>query len=408
MHLIHLFIRITIVAAVFFISAPTTLAQDLMLDITKQEISCVGMEDGRAIVVATGGQGPYEYLWSTGSTEQIINDLAPGTYTVTVTDSAGNTAVDAAGLFDVQAINLSLTKMDGFCGSLGEAAATISGGFGPFQYNWSNGDLTNEITDLAQGTYAITVTDRNACPVVDSIEVIVNGEIITLDSDFSKPSCVGDADGYIAVSQTGAALPVTYQWSNGETNPSIENLTAGTYSVFITDANGCSDGLVVILTDPDAIEVELINQNDALFAVVEGGTPNYDYQWSTGESTVSINNLAPGDYSLTVEDALGCSGFGMAEVLGPLNASSFDNSHRFSISPTLVTQELNVDIQLYSAEDIQLQIIDPLGRKIWEQQFFTLDQSLSLSIPSEWNAGMYFLVLRGQSGLRSTKRFLKN
>jgi hypothetical protein len=97
----------------------------------------------------------------------------------------------------------------------------------------------------------------------------------------------------------------------------------------------------------------------------------------------------------------------MAEVLGPLHASSFDNLNRFSISPTLVTQELNVDIQLYSAEDIQLQIIDPLGRKIWEQQFFTLDQSLSLSIPSEWNAGMYFLVLRGQSGLRSTKRFLK-
>ncbi len=401
--------RITSLVIALLVFAQVLSAQDILLDITKQEISCVGMEDGRAIVVAEGGQGPYQYLWSTGSTEQVINDLAPGTYEVTVTDSAGNTAVDATGLLEVEAIVLSLAKMDGFCGEPGEAYASISGGVGPFQYNWSNGDINPEIDNLIQGTYAVTVTDRNACPIADSIEVTVNGETINLNSDFSKPSCVGDANGFISVSTTGAALPIEYMWSNGETGMGIQNVPAGTYTVFIKDANGCSDGLVVILPEPDAITVQLINQNDALFANVQGGTPDYEYEWSTGEiGTSSINNLEPGDYSLTVEDALGCSAIGIGEVLGPLSTATFDEFIQFDISPTLVSQELNIDIQLNSAEEIHMQIVDPIGRAIWEKQFFALELKSTISIPTNWNSGLYFLVLHGKSGWSSTKRFVIN
>jgi len=408
MNIIHLYIRISIGFVAFLTSAQIAKAQDIILDITKLEISCAGMEDGRAIVVAEGGQGPYNYLWSTGSMEQVINDLAPGTYQVTVTDSAGNTAIDATGLLDVQALNLSLDKMDGFCGDLGKVSASINGGVGPFQYKWSNGAFNREITDLEQGTYAVTVTDRNACPIVDSIEIIVNGKIIELESDFAKPSCTGDSDGYVAVSQTGAALPVSYLWSNGETGMSIENVPAGTYSVFLQDANGCTDGLVIVLPDQDAIKVQLINQNDALFANVEGGTPDYEYRWSTGESgTSSINNLAPGDYSLTVDDALGCSAIGAGEVLGPLSLDPIEEIRLFDLSPTLVARALNIDIQLKSAEEISLQIVDPMGIKIWEKKIFALDHKEVIYIPSEWNPGLYFLVMHGKSGWTSTKRFLK-
>ena len=399
--------RIFVLIIALLASAQDSTAQ-ILLDITKQEVSCAGMQDGRAIVVAEGGQGPYQYLWSTGSTEQVINDLAPGTYTVTVTDTAGNTAMDATGLLDVQAINLTLNNIDGTCGKLGEASVSISGGVGPFQFAWSNGETAREIENLMQGTYLVTVTDRNACPLVDSIAVMVNGDSIRIESDFAIPSCSGDTDGYIAINQTGGVLPIEYTWSNGATGSSVENIPAGTYSVFLEDADGCTDGLVIILSDPDLLSVSLINQNDALFALVDGGTPDYDYLWSTGESgTSSINNLDAGDYSLTVEDALGCTTIGTGEVLGPLNLSLLDGLEKFDIFPTLTKQELNVNIQLESTEEVHLTIISPIGNKIWEEKINALDYNASISFPKNWTNGLYFLVLQGSSGWSTYKRFIK-
>ncbi len=380
----------------------------MTLEITKQEISCANMEDGRAIVTVDGGQQPYMYLWSNGENSQVINDLSPGTYEVTVTDASGATAHSATGLLELNPVGLTLDTKDGICGESGEVTANITGGIGPFQYNWSNGEFTRTITVLTGGNYSVTVTDRGACPEVDAADVIVDEVFLKIDVDFDAPSCAGFDDGYIAVSQTDGVQPVTYEWSDQSNGTSIENLTAGTYSVFAVDAKGCTDGLVVQIPEPDELIVEVVNQNDALFAKVEGGTPSYEYSWSNGVTgTTVINNLDPGNYGLTVEDAKGCQGEGTGEILGPLSSKEIEGLSLFEIKPTLVTNQLDLEISRLSSENISIEIISPIGTIIWDNNTIEKNYTSSIAIPNHWSAGVYFVLLQSESGGTTYRKFVK-
>ena len=269
--------------------------------------------NGSATAQASGGSGPYAYVWNTGQTGATINNLPSGVYTVTATDTNG-----CEGIATVQVgqtgsnLVVSATSTNTSCaGNDGTAAATSSGGTGVVTYQWNTGQSGSMITGLSSGTYTVTATDGNGCTGTAST-TITSPPNIQMQTGSTDVSCFGDTDGSATAFIGGGTPPYTINWSNGDSGQTIENLAPGTYGVTASDANGCLTTGVAVVGEPQPLSVTLTSiganggNNGSASANVNGGTPGYSYEWNTGAATSTIENLAPAVYSVTVIDANGC------------------------------------------------------------------------------------------------------
>ncbi len=208
--------------------------------------SCNGQSNGAASASVTGGRSPYTYLWNGGLTTDTITGLSPGIYTVTVTDNKGCTVIDSIAIYQPQPLKDSISVVSNIncnLGTLASATTTVSGGTRPYFYTWSPTAQTGDTaTGLSTGTYTVTVTDKNGCSLVDSI--FIQSLRLTLKDD--TISC-GTSSGDAIITGIGGTPPYTYLWSNGQTTQSISGLSAGSYSVVVTDSLSCraTDSLIV-------------------------------------------------------------------------------------------------------------------------------------------------------------------
>ncbi|HJW29416.1 MAG TPA: SprB repeat-containing protein, partial [Saprospiraceae bacterium] len=288
----------------------------LSLITTGQNITCFGLFNGSATVNVSGGTPGYQYEWSTGGTGSSINNLSAGIYTVTVTDLNGCEDSAQVQITQPPALTLatSATGVTCFGNSNGSATATASGGTPGYGFLWSNGGNTATITNLSAGSYVVTVTDANGCTKANNV-VIVSPLALVLSVSGQNVSCYGGSNGSAAVAVSGGTTGYTYLWSTGSAADSIINVPAGNYQVTVTDNAGCTSVGNITIESPEALEVSIIitdvsapgEADGTASAEVDGGTPAYTYLWSTGETTSSIENLAAGNYSLTVTDDHGCS-----------------------------------------------------------------------------------------------------
>jgi hypothetical protein len=200
--------------------------------------SCNGVCDGTDSVAVSGGQAPYQFVWSTGATTQAVSGLCPGIYTVTITDAlgcvkvcVGHNAVTEPGPVVVATSDADI-NCSGSCS--GNASASASGGFIPYAYAWSNGATSSAINALCANTYTVIATDAHGCSGSASVSIT---QPLALNVNVTVN--VANAPGALTANPTGGTLPYTYLWSNGVTTAGITNLTAGTYTVTVTDANGC-------------------------------------------------------------------------------------------------------------------------------------------------------------------------
>lgn len=273
----------------------------------------------------SGGIPPYMYMWSNGGGTPTINNLAPGEYCVTIMDAnnCGYVACEWIG----PPLNLQVTTTPHTCGSTagGTATAVVSGGAAPFDYLWSNGETTESIDTLAPGTYTVTVTATNGCTATASGTVsILNGNFTT-NISVSQPTCVGSSTGFATAQPVGGMAPFSYLWSNGGTTQTIQNLTAGTYTVTVTDHFGCTATKSTTLVYQSNIALSLTpthptcanSSNGAINSTVSGGITPYNYLWSNGANTPNLQNLPAGSYSLTVTDALGCTKVASTTLIAP-------------------------------------------------------------------------------------------
>ncbi len=189
-------------------------------------------------------------------------------------------------------------------------ALELEGGFQPFNYNWSNGETTEDICNLTPGDYSVVVTDANDC-LVDSTVTIDVPEPLNLYITGTNVSYAGGSNGSADLMVNGGTPSYTYEWSNGATTEDLDNLTIGNYFVTVTDAFGCEAISNVIITEPDVpIQPELSAahiscdsiDDGAIDLTVTGGTTPYTYSWSNSETTEDISNLAAGWYSVTITD----------------------------------------------------------------------------------------------------------
>lgn len=200
-------------------------------------VTCNGGSNGEALAEADGGNGIFTYEWSNGGTTAQITNLTAGTYTVTATDGENCTSTSSVSISEPAALlaNATATGETALGANDGTANSAPSGGTAPYSFNWSNGETTAIITGLTPGTYTVTVTDENNCTIIKSVTVNSFGCDIDGTAIGTNISCNGAGDGSATVSLTGAADPVSYMWSNGETTEMISGLSPGTYTVSITD-----------------------------------------------------------------------------------------------------------------------------------------------------------------------------
>ncbi|GDX52994.1 hypothetical protein LBMAG27_20410 [Bacteroidota bacterium] len=286
-------------------------------------VTCNGAADGTVVLNVSGGTPLYNYNWSNGNTTSALINLSPGTFSVTVTDANGCTATTSSIITEPVVLSASvITFSDTLgCNATGTGAIdiSVSGGTTAYSYNWSNGSTTQDLSGLSAGTYNVTITDANGCTTTLSADLT----IVQVDHPIASTTitnvtgCFGNSNGAIDLTITDGLAPFTYTWSNGETSQNISGLTAGIYSVTVLDVNGCSTTTSATVTEPQLLiaTVAASSTNVTCFGAcdgsvvltVSGGTSPYNYQWSNGSTTASLNNLCPGTYDVTVTDANGCT-----------------------------------------------------------------------------------------------------
>ncbi|HRT00569.1 MAG TPA: gliding motility-associated C-terminal domain-containing protein, partial [Bacteroidales bacterium] len=304
------------------VSEPTAL--NISLNITNA--SCHGETNGSIIANANGGTFPYLYSWSNGQYGQMINNLAAGTYTVTVSDLNNCTAVASGNVNQPDQIYVFLSSQPAQCGGNGGGSiASIIGGTSPFNYIWSNGVSENNISNVSPGSYSITVIDSNNCTASQNVTINTVGSLNVSISVLNPISCQGYSDGSLTANVANGVEPYSYNWSNGINTSINNNLSTGTYFVVVTDQWGCNGSSSIILTEPTGITVNAnINNvtcygysNGTISVLVSGGSGNYSYLWNTGSISSNISELNSGSYQLTIVDGGVCTSTYSFEVTQP-------------------------------------------------------------------------------------------
>jgi gliding motility-associated-like protein len=285
-------------------------------------ISCGGNTDGILTGNGTGGVPGYTYAWSNSQNSKTIINISAGTYTVTVTDNNGCSKTASTTLTNPSAVTAAITlpATNVSCNGLADGSATVvpGGGIGaPYTFLWSDNQTNATATNLAAGTYSVTVFDGNSCEGVD--QVIIT-EPTTLVASIKNPvkqvSCFGGSDGAAEAEGTGGTLNYSYLWSNATTTALNNGLAQGTYTVTITDNNGCTATAQTTITQPTQVAVTISKTNDitcnggnqgALLAVGADGTPGYNFSWSNAVNTAANTGLTQGTYTVTITDSKLCT-----------------------------------------------------------------------------------------------------
>jgi gliding motility-associated-like protein len=296
--------------------------EPMTVEVQIVNVVCAMLCDGSAEAVITGGYGPYTFIWNNGATSQVIFPLAPGQYTVTVTDAYGCSVVASGTVFEPPPISVTI-DVDDPCTGNSTVTADASGGTPPFTYEWSNGETGPVINNVGQGVYFVTVTDANLCKKTANITVSAGN--INVTAIANDALCNGVNNGSATIYVSGGVGPYTYDWIGGLSGNIQQNLGAGNYTVTVTDATGCTNEDSFEIGNIQTVNIDLTtspdgcnnsNNSGTATAVVTGGTSPYNFQWSmSNDNDPFVTGLGAGNYSLTVTDENGCFSIENFELL---------------------------------------------------------------------------------------------
>lgn len=291
--------------------------------------------------------GKYTYEWSTDN-GQIVSDgntltptvNEPGTYILTVTDTLnGCTAAAETEVIRIPDVTVDIVVQDSvscFGESDGTATVQAGGGDGSYTFSWSNGDAAATADSLSEGSYLVTVTDGHGCTVT-ATAVIGQPAVLNANAQATGQSAPGVGDGTALSNPLGGTAPFSYLWSNGETTAMISGLAPGNYTVTVVDQNGCTAIQTVTVSESDCqVKVSVTSGNisckgaadGTAIVILDNGEPPFNYIWSNGDTTQTIDGLSPGVYSVTASDANGCEEVASVVISEPAaldaNATSTD------------------------------------------------------------------------------------
>ena len=287
---------------------------------------CAGNIDGSLFLSVAGGLAPYAYIWSDGSTQQDRTQLGAGTYSVTVSDlqgcrrEANQLSIHEPEPIDIQVVNIEHVVCSGQ--ENGSIDILPTGGTPPYTFSWNTTATTEDISGLPEGVYKTTVLDKNGCALTSDPLVVTEPpplevEVISVEA----VNCNGGDGGSADVEVSGGEPPYTYAWSDGSTQQDLMQVTAGIYSLIVSDLRNCKTILPALQitnpTDSFFIEIDSIrpvtcfgSSDGYIGAQISGGQPPYEFLWNTGnDSSLVIQGAKSGKYTLTAADANGCQAF---------------------------------------------------------------------------------------------------
>jgi len=295
------------------VSGPTQVAAS----VATTPASCTGFGDGTADITVSGGTAPYSFSWSmVGVTGPNPNNLPGGSYMVTIADASQCSITVPVTITNTVTLSAVVQVVDDDCGdSNGGIQVTPGGGTLPFTYSWTTGPVaigdTNRVENLPTGNYRVRLTDANGCFIEENIQVGGPTATLSASGTVTDVECTGEDNGMINLAIAGGFEPYSFAWSNGATTQNINNLTAGGYTVTITDSKVCTytQNFEVGTRSNLAVSIEVTKSapNAEATATVSGGVEPYTYEWCNGQDGPNGTGLEEGNCSLTVIDALGCT-----------------------------------------------------------------------------------------------------
>ena len=304
----------------------------------------------------SGGTSPYSYSWSTGETTPYIYVTEPGTYSVTVTganccSSSSSVSVYENRYYPSVSISCSSYECRVSCASPTTLTANVSGGSGPFTYEWSpGGQLTESIQVTEPGQYRVFVRGANGCMVNESINVM-SPEIHQVDAGADQQLTCDVTQVQLTAQVSGGSPPFEFQWSpGGQTSQTVTVGSPGTYTVYVSDCldRHVSDSVSVFadtaapsVTISGSASISCTAPATTLTAYASGGSPPFTYQWSPGGQTAqSITVSSPGTYSVSVRGANGCTGYSSLAVPEDKTAPNVDAGPDMSLTCDVVSVTL--------------------------------------------------------------------
>ena len=282
-------------------------------------VSCFGGTNGQLQVAPSGGNGTYTYMWDNGQTTATATGLAVGVHSVDVSDSNGCQSTVSGNITQPGAIVLSFSANQSVsCNGLSDGSVTAnpSGGSLPYTYLWGNNQSTPIANGLAAGMVSVTITDNNGCTKTDSV-AIAEPTLLTVSSiNINQVLCFNDSNGSEGITVGGGITPYTFLWSNGDIHQVADSLSAGNYSITVTDNIGCTATNNFQITQPTQLQLTLTgtlaaqcfnSHSGEAYVAASGGIAPYNFVWNNGETGDSAFALIPGIQIATVVDSNGCS-----------------------------------------------------------------------------------------------------
>lgn len=302
----------------FTIAEPDTLALSASSVV---DATCLGVSNGSITLAATGGTQPYSYAINGGAYQSspTFNGLTAGTYQFTVRDDEFCEYTESLTIGFTTTISSTLNVIPILCSGDSTGTISMAGSNGTPPYTYSidgvNFFANGTFDSLSAGTYTATTRDANGCLDVQTVTLSTPG-IIDVDLVRTTPaSCFNTSDGTVEIDVSGGNQPYQFDWSNTATTQNLVAVAPGTYTVTVTDNNGCTATLTadVAGSPPIFIDIESIrdiqcngDENAYINVSVNGGTPGYTYLWSNGNSTEDLIDIGTGSYAITVVDANNC------------------------------------------------------------------------------------------------------
>ncbi len=361
--------------------------------------SCNGSNDGSINIEASGGTPPYQYLWSNGESSAEINNLLAGSYELQLSDANNCDTSLLFVLTDPEIINLTaeIEEVHCFGGSDGRIEIHAQGGTKPYTFLWTNGSTDSIASGLTAGFHELLLKDAHDCDTIFEFEIHQPQTPITLETEITDCICFGDESGSITTTVSGGSPPYTFEWSNGETGSNISNLSAGSYSLSIRDAQDCDTAFFFEIGQPEEIIINASisdascysgTKDGSIETQISGGHPPYHFLWSTGSESQDIRDLPPGNYQLSITDSAHCVQAADFYVGSP-------DSIRFNADI--------VSVRCYGDEDGAI-YLNPIGGTepysiIWDDGSTGTELLLC-------KAGMYSAELTDKNGCNALESFL--
>ena len=313
------------------------------LDVVIQNVSCFGANDGLMFTSAIGGLPPYQFSSDGGNTfvpsGTPFGPSGQAGYFITVVDALGCTDSDSVFVSEpelLQISNVLIQNVNCYDSADGELTVQHVGGTSPFTYLWNDPLTQTTVTAIGiePGSYNVIVTDTMGCSDTSITVTVTQPDSLYISSITSTSVlCNGGSNGTATVIVAGGTSGYNYNWNTGGTNFIDSNLTAGNYTVNVTDVNGCFKSASITVLEPSPItatfikdSVTCVGGNDGWATVLaSGGVGSYSYLWQNGSTTNTANNLNAGYHKVIIKDSNNCSYLDSVQILEPTFSITIDS-----------------------------------------------------------------------------------